>query len=35
MSTNNEENDSPEFMNFDGMITPLKSENKDKQEKKI
>jgi len=34
MSTINEENDSPEFFNFDGMISPLKDEKKDIQEKK-
>ena len=34
MSKNNEENDSPEFVNFDGMNTPLKNEKKEKQENK-
>ncbi len=34
MSTNNEENDSPEFFNFDGMSAPLKDEKNDTQEKK-
>jgi len=34
MSTNNEENDSPEFFNFDGMSAPLKDEKKDIQERK-
>ena len=34
MSTNNEENDSPEFFNFDGMSSPLKDEKKDLEEKK-
>ena len=34
MSAINEENDSPEFFNFDGMSSPLKDEKKDKQEKK-
>ena len=34
MSEINEENDSPEFFNFDGMSSPLKDEKKDKQEKK-
>ena len=34
MSTNNGENDSPDFVNFDGMNTPLKNENKDIKEKK-
>jgi len=28
MSTNNGENDSPDFVNFDGMNTPLKKEKK-------
>ena len=34
MVTINEENDSPEFFNFDGMSEPLKYEKKDIKEKK-
>jgi len=33
MSTNNDENDSPEFFNFDGMSSPLKNEKEDLKEK--
>ena len=34
METNNEENDSPAFFNFDGMSSPLKDEKSDRKEKK-
>jgi len=33
MSTINEENDSPEFFNFDGMSHPLKDDKKDIKKK--
>ena len=34
MASVNEENDSPDFFNFDGMSSPLKNEKEDIKEKK-